>query len=433
MSATTSRLVARSPIYYGWVIWAVATLGCIATAPAQNFTVSLFIDHFIADLHLERSVVSGIYGLGTFIAALSLTWVGRQIDYYGNRTTGVIIASLFAGALVMMAFVSGPIMLLALCVATRGLGAGSLWLVHNTSVTQWFLSRRGQVMAILLVGFALFQAAWVPWMQNLLETMHWRQAWLLMAAGVAVIVVPLTLIFVRAAPENYGLKPDGGSAWWAARAFTIPKPEDNWTLREAMHTSVFWLFLFGRFISPLLGSGLTFHQLSLFRAVGHEASVTANVYSLMSILTAVVTLMSGSLVDRWKPGRIMAVQSGAMVITLLAASSMTTTPLLLVYAVGFAVVIGQASLFDAAVWANMYGRQYQGAIRGFVATVAVSGTALGPVLYGLCYDLTGNYDAILLIGAAVSLAITAISPFMRVPTQHPVLRNVQNTAPAVGD
>lgn len=428
-STSTSKLVNRSPVYYGWVIWAVATLGCVATSPAQNFTTSLFIDHFITDLGLERSVISGLYGLGTFIGALSLTWVGRQIDRYGNRTTGVIISALYAISIVLMSMVSGPITLLALSIALRGLGQGSLWLVHNTAISRWFMLRRGRVLAYTLIIFALFQSVYVPWMQSLIATVGWRQVWVLMGVSVAITMLPLTWIFIRDTPEQYGLKPDGGSTWWAARAFTIPSKEDNWTLREAMHTTIFWVFISGRIISPVLGSGLIFHQISVFRTVGHSAEVAANTYSWISIFTAIVTLAAGYMIERLKPGHLMTVQMLAVAATAILATIMTETWMLILYALAFGALIGQASMFDAAVWANMYGRQYQGAIRGFVATVGVGGSALGPVIFGLCYDLTGSYTVILVVSAALALIPGILSLFMNLPQEHPQLA----ASPAVGD
>ena len=103
--AKQSRIVAWSPIYYGWIVWAVATVGWIASSPGQSFTVSLFFDFFIEDFGLSRTAVSSLYGAGTFAASLALTWVGLQIDRFGNRKMGVVIAAFFAIAVVLLSLV----------------------------------------------------------------------------------------------------------------------------------------------------------------------------------------------------------------------------------------------------------------------------------------------------------------------------------------
>src|SRR5262245_36538152 len=91
-----SRLVNGSPIYYGWIVWCVATIGWIATSPGQAFSISLFVDSFIRDFGLDRTSISALFALGTLIGAVCLTWVGRCIDKYGNRKMAAIIAVLFA-------------------------------------------------------------------------------------------------------------------------------------------------------------------------------------------------------------------------------------------------------------------------------------------------------------------------------------------------
>ena len=95
-ASSHSRLVSASPVYYGWIVWMVALVGVICSAPGQSFSVSLFIDFFIEDFGLDRTTVSGLYGAGTFIASLSLTWVGRQLDRWGNRRMGTAIGAIFA-------------------------------------------------------------------------------------------------------------------------------------------------------------------------------------------------------------------------------------------------------------------------------------------------------------------------------------------------
>lgn len=169
-----SWLVDRSPVFYGWVIWFVASIGLFATSPGQSFSVSLFIDHYIADFNIDRTTVSSLYGLGTFIAALGLTWVGRQIDRRGNRVTSVLIAGTFAVVLIACSFIIGPFTIFLSFIAIRGLGQGSLGLTSTTIIAQWFYKRRGWVLGLSLVGFALFQRFYLPWMQNFIEVNGWR-------------------------------------------------------------------------------------------------------------------------------------------------------------------------------------------------------------------------------------------------------------------
>lgn len=409
----TRNIVGSSPIYYGWIILIVATLGVIATAPGQSFTVSLFIDHFIEDFGLSRTMVSALFSGGTFIASLSLTFVGKLIDRIGNRLMVVVIAALFATVLVLFSLVNGPITLFFAFLGIRMLGQGSLGLVNSTVVAEWFSRLRGRVMSIVFVAFALFQAVYVPFLQRTLEVTDWRTVWIYLGIAVAVIVIPLAWIFMRNTPEEFGLLPDGETFSTESNDENAILAESGWALGEVVKNPAFWTFVFGRIISPAWGTGLIFHQVSIFTELGHDAARAASTYALITIMTAVWSIGFGILVDRLRPGLIMAMQLGALIISMILAMFMTTPYLIWAYALAFGIMMGGGGAFDGAVWVNLFGRKHQGAIRGFVSTTMVIGTSIGPILFGLSLDLRGSYSPVLWLGvilATIGLVGSLIVP-----------------------
>ncbi len=408
--------VHRSPIFYGWIVWAVATLGLVASAPGQSFTISLFIDHFITDFNMDRTTVSGLYGLGTFTASLALTWVGRNIDKHGNRRVSGVIGLAFVIALMGMSLIAGPLTLLIGFIAVRGLGQGGLGLSNTTAIAQWFKRRRGFMLSLSIVIFSGFQFVYIPWLQRTLESTDWRQVWLMLGAGVAVVTV-LMWLFIRDRPEDYHLLPDGEVIPPLKEGETAPPAlvEDNWTLGEAQQTIIFWVFLGGRFLLPAWGTGLVLHQISIFGELGHSPLVAAQTFSMLALLTAGTSLLSGFIIDRLRPGFVMMIQLGALVLTLLMAMVMTASWMLFVYALLFAAAQGMSAAFDGMVWPNLFGRQHQGTIRGFVSTILVTGTAVGPVLFGLSYDQFGSYTPVLWLGIALTIPPMIASLFMDQP------------------
>ncbi len=413
-----AKPVADSPIFYGWVVWGVATLGLIATAPAQNFTVALFVDALIQDFGLDRTTISTLFSLGTILSALSLTWVGRKIDRHGNRLAGVIISGLFAVSLTLFALVTSPIALLGVFILVRGLGQGSLWLVNSTAISQWFIRRRGFMMSLTLVIFALFQTIYVPQLQRILEVHDWRMVWVILGVIVGVFTVPITWALMRNKPEDFGLLPDGLRHETIHAHPTLemtPIAEDNWTLREAQKTIVFWLFVIGRMVSPAVGGGLVFHQVSIFATQGFTARHAAEAFALLSIVSAVVSFVGGMIVQRLKPGQMMAWQQIGLITVLIGAANLSTPWGMPLYVIGFGTLVGNAGIFDGAVWTNLFGRLHQGAIRGFVITTTIIGTALGPVVLGVSFDLLGSYAPALLFFALLGWLIFALSLLIPLP------------------
>ena len=69
------------------VVLGISTLGMAATLPGQTAGVSLFIDAFIEDLGLSRSLVSWFYTVATVLSSLGLPLVANR------RKTAISICS----------------------------------------------------------------------------------------------------------------------------------------------------------------------------------------------------------------------------------------------------------------------------------------------------------------------------------------------------
>lgn len=413
MSATTAdntrSIVNRTPMFYGWVVWLVSTIAIVATMPGQTASVSLFIDRWIADFGLDnRSTISALYGVGTFLASLGLTFIGNRVDKHGTRTMSIVISVAFALALVYMALVSNLAMLLIGFMLIRGLGQGSLFLVGSTAIANWFRQMRGRVMAFALIGFSLFQRWYIPFVQGLLETFAWQRVFLLLAAAILLLVLPLLALFIRETPERFGLLPDGDrasdhTAETHNDASDAPAPplEDNYTLREVTRLPIFWVFLVGGMMTPAFVTGVLFHQESLFDLAGYSAATAAEVVGNGLLLASFSMLLTGFLVDRVRPSFVRGIELSALIALLLLSAFLGAGNWALVlWAVMLGIVNGTGGVFNGAVYANLFGRGHQGEIRGFVTTAAVLGTSVGPFLLALSYDAFGNYAAALYGGAA---------------------------------
>lgn len=416
-----SRLVAASPIYYGWIVWLIALIAANSSAPGQSFSVSLFMDYFIEDFGLDRTSVSSLYGAGTFVASLGLTWVGRQIDRWGNRRVGTVVGAIFAIVLVLCSLIYGPLMLFFAFVGLRGLGQGALTLVGSTAVANWFRQRRGRMMSLAALTYALFQGLYVNLLRLLLEAYDWRQVFVLLGAAVALIVVPLIALLMRDKPEHYGLQPDDAATANRDERGGEQDIEENWTLGEALRTPMLWVLLFARMLASAWLTGLVLHQVSLFAGLGHGMQVVTETYALLSIVAGGSALLGGYLIDRFRPAVVIVLKLMALIATSVLAMTMRESWLLVIYALSFGIVIGIGYVFDGAVWPNLFGREFQGEIRGFVFAALVIGSAIGPALFGFSYDYAGGYAPALWLGAGLSAVVLVMSLMAPLPKRREVV------------
>ena len=63
------RVVAASPVFYGWVVAFLVALCALVVSPAQVYCVGVVIDAIIVDEELTRSQASGLYATAAALSA----------------------------------------------------------------------------------------------------------------------------------------------------------------------------------------------------------------------------------------------------------------------------------------------------------------------------------------------------------------------------
>jgi len=435
-SLTRSRVVASSPVYYGWVILLAGTFGLMMTTPGQTLGVSVFLDKIIEDLGVSRSLVSLLYTVGTLVAALGLPFIGRFIDLRGPRLAVALITVAFAVACAWMGLVTGPVMLLVGFVLIRMLGQGALSLVSQYIVNVWFVRRRGIAVGLSGLGMAIATAVFPPIIETLIGVLGWRWAYVALGGLVLVTMLPVGIGFYRGRPETFGMevdvgprrratsdqdaqdaaRPGGANADMRSRERTDPRPprlEVNYTLRQAQRTVTFWLFVGGNFLVAALGTGLLFHHYSIMAAGGLDRVAAAAVFVPLGFAAAAANVVTGAAMDRVPPRFLLSAVLALLAGVLVLATRVTGVEAVLVYGALLGVMQGMNGAITASVHAHYFGRLHIGSIKGFAVTFSVAGTAFGPLAFALGLDLGGSYAPVLIGSALLPLALAVATPFFR--------------------
>ena len=88
--------------------------------------------------------------------------------------------------------------------------------------------------------------------------------------------------------------------------------------------------------------------------------------------------------------------------------------------IGFGV--GGLHLLVRLAWADYYGREHLGTIRGITLSAQIGGQALGPVLAGFLFDMTSSYQLPFVVFATAVVGgglfvLGAVAP--RIPLNGP--------------
>jgi MFS family permease len=288
-------------------------------------------------------------------------------------------------------------------------------------VPKWFVRNRGISQAMIGAGFSLGPLIFPVLLQSLIDTIGWRDTWLVMGAAMLVLLAPLSLLVARM-PEDLGLLPDGGpprtAAGRTARASPRSKePPGAATRAEALRTSQLWLLIAAIGFATLAIRGMIPNLHPFFVSEGIDATTAALSFSVYAVVAFVTVLFWGRLADRIgaRVPFIIVIAIGVAALAVLAATSSRAVMFL-----GMAVLAsGLNGFFNLwqVVLADTFGREHIGAIRGVVDAFNSTAIFVGPVLFGLLFDLSGSYGV--LFGAAIVLwALSLAAALLIRPIKH---------------
>ncbi len=412
-----SSIISRTPFFYGWIILTASALTRFISSPGQTFLISVFIDPIISELGWSRTLISSLYTAGSLTAGVAVIFVGRLLDRYGARIILLAVGILFGLAALWMSTVDHPVKLYIGFAALRTLGQGSLSLIPSTLIALWFVRLRGRAMAIGGIGEAIGMVTFPLMVYALISHIGWRNAWVVLALVIWVVMVPIVLL-VRRSPESVGLLPDGGPRrqpkGQASGTQASTAREVNFSLSEALHTRAFWLLLFACSAMPLISTGLSFHQISLLTSKGIQTGVATAVFAITGPSSLLGTFIAGFMADRFPNRYLLVVGQVLLGMAMLWIFLITSTWQAFTYGAILGLSQGFSMNVVAVIWPNYYGRQHLGSIRGVSMAATVAFAALGPLPFGVVYDITGDYSLAILVLLALPVA-SAVTALLALP------------------
>ncbi len=434
-----ARLAERLPVYYGWVVFALANLPSFGARPVASVAVlSVFVIPMTEEFGWSRGLFSGAVSLGAVCGLVMSPFAGQLIDRYGS---GVIVAgcSAVVGVCALgLAVVSQAWSFYAIYVPGRAVFSSPLELGTTTAISNWFIRRRPIALALFGavqgVGLGLLPLA----AALLIDGLGWRSAWVSLGVfTLATGILPPLMLMARR-PEDMGLEPDPTlhsppmekRADGDAPTPTLPQSEressvwrdTDYTVREAVRTPAFWILAFFSMVGFMAQAGVSLHQTAHYvdAGVSHgQAALVATSFALGQIPGGMVW----SAVGRRMPVRFMLAISALWLAGGVFGIGFTGALRWgIVFGFIFGAGVGGLHTLLRLAWADYYGRVHLGAIRGLTLPAQIGGQAIGPVVSGFMFDASGGYRGpFVIFSAAVALAallaLAAVPPPQREGTR----------------
>ena len=380
--------------YPGWGV-AAAAAGAVFFSFASLFVYSfgVFLKPISAQFHWSREAVSLSFGFAAMCVAIASPLLGALLDRFPPRRIILPCFAVFGVGFASLSLLTPHLWHLYATFILLGLvGNGTAQLAYSGALTTWFESRRGLAFSILLGGGALGATVWPLLSQTLIARTSWRTAFAVMGASILLFALPL--------------------ASQVRRRSRVIERINRRSTTEGLLSRPFWIIIAILFAASLGQNGAITHLAALLTDRGVSPERAAVAVSLLGAATLVGRLATGWLLDRYF-------------------APYVSVFLLSLAALGIYMLSGTHSAFGGGIAAALIGLGMGGegdvtpyllsryfnlesfsTLYGFTWTAYAIAGAIGPVIMGRAFDLTGSYEKLLLALSVLSLVTALLSLFL---------------------
>ncbi|PIB29602.1 MFS transporter [Maribacter sp. 4U21] len=416
---------AKSPIFYGYIILVIGTIGIYCSIPGQTIGVSVFTDPVKDALGLSRNQFSNAYMIGTIASSLVIGRAGVWFDLYGAKYVAFFAALTLGITLFLCSWSAKMSMHLRALLATdswvvsfslitvlffmlRFAGQGVLTMASRNVIMIWFDKNRGKVNAFSSVALSFGFSSSPLWINGLIEGYGWESTWQFLAVGLFFFSV-IIFIFYKVSPEQHGLLPDGADTLSvdAEEQITV---RQQFTLQEAKKKRAFWMYGLTLAFNSFFITGLTFHVVSIFDSEGFSKQDAISIFLPGSVVAVTVSTIFNFLSNYLLLKLYLYLMFfGGFLASLgfLLLSTSAGVPMLIA---GFGILGGFFAVLNAVAWPRFFGRTHLGSITGKIMSYLILASALAPSIFSLCLSTFGSYRLVgyLGIGFLTFLAIGSL-------------------------
>lgn len=341
--------------------------------------------------------VTGAFSLSQFVSAGVGIWVGRHIDAFGPRRVMTSASVLAIPGLATVALAPNLVVFYAGWLLTGAAMAGTLYPPAFAALTHWGGHRRVHALTTLTLVAGLASTVFAPLASGLDDWLGWRQAYLVLLTGLAMITVPLHWWGLhhpwRPSPASADSRPDPpvqGTGQVAGVSRSVP------FLLLALANGLTALAVFAvviNLVPMLVAQGMTRNLAALALGLGGVGQVAGRLgYARFAATTSVTT-------------------RGVVVLAVVAAATaaLALAPRSEGLLIGLGMVLGLArgtyTLVQATAVTDRWGPAAYGTLNGILTAPALAAAAAAPFAGAALAQLLGSFaDAFLVLAGLAAVA-----------------------------
>jgi len=401
----------KKRFFYGYPI-VIVSFFTLMIVYGVLYSYGVFMKPIVNELGWTRATTSGAYSLGMIVTGYLFMVTGQFNDVIGPRRLITICGFLLGAGCLLMSLVQAAWQLYVFWGLIIGTGVSGGIVPITSTVARWFIKKRGLMTGLALAGIGFSQVAFPPLITLSITAYGWRTAFAIFGGFVLVALISLAQL-LRRDPQTMGQHPDGEST---------PKPESTaqvtgFLLGEALFSRQLWLMCAAYFSHGYFLNSALVHIVPHATDLGIPALTASSIMGFIGGLSIVGRIGIGSASDRVGNRPTLIASFILTTVSLLWLQVARELWMLYLFAVLFGIAYGGEIALLSPTVARLFGLTAHGSILGIVFFFTSLGGALGPLLAGKIFDLTGTYYASFWVSTALAAAGVMFMVMLK-PTHH---------------
>lgn len=397
-NAVSPSAGAKKPrIFYGYII-VLASFLVLMTVYGSQYSFGVFFKPVLNEFGWTRAMTSGAYSLNVALQGVFTIICGRLCDRFGPRPVLTFSGILLGLGYLLMSLTSAIWQIYLFYGVLVSIGAAASYVPLLATVAKWFARGRGIASGIAVSGIGVGTTVLPLVANHLISSYSWRTSYLVVGS-IALVIILIAAQFVKRDPRQMGLSAYGDDS----PKMGCPNLEiQGLSVREAVRTRQFWILFAFFFTSNVCVQTAMVHIVPHATDIGIPADAATAILSVVGVISIGSKIGMGGVIDRLgnKPVVVMMlIMMTAVFLWLQVASQIW---MLYLFAVVFAIAYGAFSSTQSPIVAELFGLKAQGTLLGLVMVGNFIGGALGPLIAGRLFDMTGSYSPAFWLFAALS-------------------------------
>jgi len=379
-----------------------------------NYSFSVYFKPLADHFSWDRATVSFIYSSSLIIRGGVSIGTGWLADKYSVRWVMIGCGFLMGLGFLLSSQVTELWQFFLTYAIIEAIGLSGTFGVGTAIVARWFTKNRGLALGIAASGSGLGTLFIVPGIERLIAAVDWSQAFIVCGI-VAGILMITAAVFLREPHRQLTASNSSDNNNIQDQSVSIKEAfKDSRMLLIALS---FLFFFFGIQIVMV-------HLVNYATDTGIDPLISATFISVIGAVSIAGRLSVGLGANRIGIINSLLLTRGFLVLSFLLLLFTNSTWSFYLFAVLFSIPYGGEITQIPLVIGRYFGTRSMATLMGVNVFVVTIGGALGPLLAGKIFDLTGSYDWAFIAGAvAAAFSVGMVLLLRNQDRQHARCKN----------